>query len=137
MEPYHNPPWALLGAFFLVGMAFTTALVDTLYQEPLFPFQYGSLRWCQLWLSTTVGDYYVLSFGVSTIVWHTEERKSLAVLWILLINVLGSPFWMAYLFFRAYSHGTTGLVLQGSEASCPLMGPERESPLEDDAGRRR
>jgi hypothetical protein len=137
MEPYHRPPWALLGAFFFVGLTFATALVHTLYQEPLLPFQSGSLRWCQFWLGTTVGDYYVLSFGVSTIIWHTEDRASLAVLWILLINLLGSPFWMAYLFYRCHVHGATGVQLKGSETSCPLMGPERESPLEEDAGRRR
>jgi hypothetical protein len=111
-------PWALLGAFACVGLAFTAALCSTLYAQPLFPFQWGSLAWCQQWLATTVGDYYVLAFGLSTVIWHSEESKATAALWIVLVNVLGSPFCMAYLGCRAYRHGAAGVTLRAdSEAS--------------------
>jgi hypothetical protein len=102
----------LLGAYCFVGLAFTAALCSTLYSQPLFPFRWGKLEWCQAWLLTTVGDYYVLAFGLSTIIWLSEESKLLAALWIVLVNVLGSPFCMFYLACRVYRHGSVGVQLR-------------------------
>lgn len=136
MEVHRSQPWGFLLAYVGVGLAFTSTLIYTLYKEPLFPFNFNSLQWCQLWLSTTVGDYYVLGFGISTVVWQSEENKLWATMWILLINLLGSPFFMAYLFQRVYVHGTVGIQLKGASFPALMGDPQGEAPLVDD-GRRR
>merc|ERR1711966_407987 len=117
MDSQRSQPWGLLAAYIVVGLAFASTLVYTLYKEPLFPFNFDSLSWCQAWLSTTVGDYYVLGFGISTIVWQTEDNKLWATMWILLINLLGSPCFMAYLFFRVNVNGAAGIQMKGAGAT--------------------
>ena len=70
-----------------------------------------------MWLLTTVGDFYVLGFAVSTIIWQSEESKLWAVMWILLINLLGSPFCMLYLLLRVGKHGLAGIQLKESASA--------------------
>jgi hypothetical protein len=59
----------------------------------------------------TVVDFYGSSIALSAVVaW--SESTAVAVIWILLMNLLGSPFACAYIIYRVYKHKTLAL---GSE----------------------
>ena len=49
------------------------------------------------WLKTTILDYYVQTLAFSLIVFSSEKKKTIAVLWIVLNSVLGSPVSILYL----------------------------------------
>ena len=106
---------ALLVAFCVVGGSFAGWLAYSLTQQPLFPFQMENLAWTQWWLLTTCGDFWVLAFGFSTIVWFSEDNKSVAVLWILAVNLLGSSMGLLYLWLRVFRFGVGGLRMAGQE----------------------
>ena len=56
------------GFLAVIGILFAITLYDTCMQQPLFPFQPNSNEWTKIWLFTTVGDFYVLSACLSTII---------------------------------------------------------------------
>lgn len=106
---------ALLVAYCVVGGSFAGWLAYSLTQQPLFPFQMENHVWTQWWLLTTCGDFWVLAFGFSTIVWFSEDNKLVAVLWILAVNLLGSSMGLLYLWLRVFRFGVGGLRMAGQE----------------------
>ena len=90
----------LVQAFLLsIGVLFAITLYDTCMEQPLFPFQPSNGEWTKRWLFTTVGDFYVLSACLSTIVLCSEPLH-IGLIWVVLINCLGSPFACLYLINR-------------------------------------
>ena len=87
------------GFLAVIGILFAVTLYDTCMQQPLFPFQPNSNEWTKIWLFTTVGDFYVLSACLSTIILCSEPLLK-GVLWVILINCLGSPFACLYLILK-------------------------------------
>ena len=91
---------ALLQAFLaVIAGLFAITLYDTCMEQPWFPFQPENGEWTKKWLFTTVGDFYVLSTCLSVIILCTEPC-AVGVVWVLLINCLGSPFACIYLIVR-------------------------------------
>ena len=90
----------LTAVYAVVGLGFACLLGLTLKNHPLFPVQSDSAEWSSAWLLTTVCDYYVLGLCISTIIWVSESSMGIALLWIFLINVLGSPWFCLYLILR-------------------------------------
>ena len=61
------------------------------------------------WLYMTVVDFYGSTLAMSAVVaW--SESAGVAVAWILLMNLLGSPFACAYVVYRVYKHKTLALA---------------------------
>ena len=87
------------GFLAVIGILFAVTLYDTCMQQPLFPFQPNSNEWTKIWLFTTVGDFYVLSACLSTIILCSGPLLK-GVLWVILINCLGSPFACLYLILK-------------------------------------
>ena len=54
----------------------------------------------------TVLDYYGSTLALSVIVVWSEKSTVMAIGWILLMNILGSPFACAYIVYRLYMHQT-------------------------------
>lgn len=63
------------------------------------------------WLYMTVADFYGSTIALSAVVAWSESTAA-AIIWILLMNLLGSPFACAYVIYRVYKHKTLAL---GSE----------------------
>ncbi len=64
---------------------------------------------CRTWLYMTVVDFYGSTLALSAVVaW--SECTAAAVVWILLMNLLGSPFACAYIIYRVYKHKTLALA---------------------------
>lgn len=91
-----------------LGIFVFVYLCQTLRAQPLFPFQNENLEWCRTWLYMTVVDFYGSTWALSAIIAWSESPIS-AVLWILAISLLGSPFACAYVIYRGYKHGTLTL----------------------------
>jgi hypothetical protein len=57
----------------------------------------------------TVLDFYGSTLALSAVVaW--SESTAVSVVWILLMNLLGSPFACAYVVYRVYKHKTLALA---------------------------
>ena len=61
------------------------------------------------WLYMTVVDFYGSTLAMSAVVARSESA-AVAGVWILLMNLLGSPFACAYLVYRLYKHKTLALA---------------------------
>ena len=49
------------------------------------------------WLKTNIIDYYVQILAFSLIVYSSEKNKTIAILWIVLNCILGSPIALLYM----------------------------------------
>jgi hypothetical protein len=98
-------------AYWTIGVLFAGWTAYSCTQQPLFPFQLDNLAWTRWWLLTTCADFWILGFGFSTVVWFSEESTLGAIVWILLVNLLGSSMCMLYLWVRVFRFGVAGLRL--------------------------
>jgi hypothetical protein len=89
----------LVLCFSTLGIVVFFCIFSTLYVYPLFPFKMHDLEWTGAWLLTTVLDYYGSTLSLSAVVAFTEP-PFYAVIWILLFNILGSPFCCMYIVYR-------------------------------------
>ena len=103
--------------FAALGLAFTWRLYNTCQIYPLFPFQPKSAEWSYEWLMTTCGDFWTLSACLSLIVFSTEEHWLTGIIWVCLINLLGSPF--ACLWVITKLSAGKSMSLGGSSSSNP------------------
>ncbi len=106
----------LQGFYVVLAIGFVSWLSKTLYEQPLFPLQLESVPWLGSWLFTTICDYYVLAFCLSTIIYSSEGNTLVAVVWILCVNLLGSAFFALYLLFRVY--GCVRIEINKIETIC-------------------
>ena len=80
---------------------------------------FAQKEWCRSWLYMTVLDYYGSTIALSVIVLWSETNTAIGIGWVLLMNILGSPFACAYIVYRLYLHQTLtlGSVTNGRGAT--------------------
>jgi hypothetical protein len=80
----------------IIALIFVYILFKTLKKYPILK-AFKTHDSSKQWLKTTILDYYVQTLAFSIIVFSTEEKKIIALLWIILNSILGSPFAILYL----------------------------------------
>jgi hypothetical protein len=111
LERYKFNKFVIAPIIALLGISFAFMLLRTLRFFPLFPFQAESLEWTRAWLWTTCGDFWTLAACFSFVILENEPNRVEAWAWVLLVNLLGSPFACLYLVKRilyASGRGNSG-----------------------------
>lgn len=110
-------------AFYSVaGCAFLIALILTMIQHPLVPFQLDSADWASAWLITTIGDYAATASCLCGIVLFTESTYA-GLAWSFAMFCLGSVFSCAYMIYRSVKHESLSLrEAKGGLMKVPVVG---------------
>ena len=99
-----------LGAFYATLSAiFTVMVIVWLILYPLFPIQESNASWSSMWLLMAVLQYYHMAAVFCGIVVATEATLP-AIIWCLLILLLGAPFATFYTAKQIGSAGTLKLL---------------------------
>ena len=78
----------------------------------------------------TVLDYYGSTISLSVIVLWSETNTAVGIGWVLLMNILGSPFACAYIVYRLIMHQTLmlGSVTSGGRGTTTTVSSYNDIP---------
>jgi hypothetical protein len=78
----------------------------------------------------TVLDYYGSTISLSVIVLWSETNTTVGIGWVLLMNILGSPFACAYIVYRLIMHQTLilGSVTNGGRGTTTTVSSYNDIP---------
>jgi hypothetical protein len=89
----------LAGVYTVLFFSTLSTISWTLYHYPLFPLQTESLEWSNMWLTTTVVDYYGSTLCLCGVILATTDTWMSGLAWAAGCCLLGSPLcclWILY-----------------------------------------